>query len=66
MFAAQEEEEEIELSEDSETESEWAPDPKAVDNPTEYKFKTWETTVLGMSVLVFVRHGKNVTALQYK
>ena len=43
----QEEEEEIYISEDSDVESEWAPDPEAVDNPTEFKFQTWESTVLG-------------------
>jgi len=43
----QEEEEEIEVAEESDVESEWAPDPRAVEEPTEYRFQTWDTTCLG-------------------
>lgn len=47
----QEPEEEEEVDDqtecDSDEDSEWAPDPKAVDNPAEYRMNTWDSTVLG-------------------
>ncbi|XP_052213945.1 WD repeat-containing protein 49-like isoform X3 [Dreissena polymorpha] len=45
----EDEEEELEVAEDSDQESEWAPDPRAVDHPREYRFQTWESTCLGKS-----------------
>ncbi|KAL4216663.1 WD repeat-containing protein 49 [Mactra antiquata] len=46
-FIKDEEEEEIEMDDESDHESEWAPDPLAIEQPTEYRVDTWESTCLG-------------------
>lgn len=42
-----EEEEELEMEVESDHDSEWAPDPLAVENPKEYRVDTWQSTFLG-------------------
>lgn len=42
-----EEEEEIEINEESDHESEWEPNPMAIENPTQYREDTWKSTCLG-------------------
>ncbi|XP_053387026.1 WD repeat-containing protein 49-like isoform X3 [Mercenaria mercenaria] len=43
----EEEEEDIEMEVESDHDSEWAPDPLAVENPNEYRVDTWQSTHLG-------------------
>ena len=48
FFDKQEEEgEDTKTEYESDGESEWEPDPRAVDDPTSYRINTWESTVLG-------------------
>lgn len=44
----EEEEEEVEMEVESDHDSEWAPDPLAVENPKEYRVDTWQSTFLGI------------------
>lgn len=61
LFDKQEEEgEDTKTEYESDGESEWEPDPRAVDDPTSYRINTWESTVLGwyslLSVEFYAKH----------